>query len=191
MENKLEFYATNRQKLHKWLEKNHNKRSEVWLIYYKKDTDKPSITYPESVEEAICFGWIDGLKKRIDDERYTHRFTPRKSRSKWSEINQKLAKKMIQENRMTPAGLLAYSQRQEYKKSTFQKNTSKEITLSEDVKSRLMSNIRAWENFQNLAPSHRRQYAGWIMSAKKPETRIKRVEESIALLEENSKLGMK
>lgn len=191
MEDKLEFYATNRLEWRKWLKKNHNKLREVWLVYYKKDTDKPSITYLESVEEAICFGWIDGLKKRIDDERYTHRFTPRKSKSKWSDINQKLAEKMIQENRMSQAGLLAYHQRQEYRKSTMQKTSSDEITLSEEVKSRLRSNKRAWENFQHLAPSHRRQYAGWIMSAKKPETRMKRMEESIALLEKNSKLGMK
>lgn len=191
MKDKLEFFARNRQEWRKWLAKNHAKMSEVWLIYYKKDTGKPSITYPESVEEAICFGWIDGLKKRIDHERYTHRFSPRKSKSKWSEINQKLAEKMIEEEKMTPTGLLSYRQRQEYKKTSIQKTPSSDIEFSKEVESQLRTNKKAWENFNQLAPSHRRQYAGWIMSAKKPETRMKRVAESIALLEKNSKLGMK
>lgn len=98
-------YVTRREEFRKWLEKNHKSRKEVWLIQYKKATKKPSINYVEAVEEALCFGWIDGLEKRMDDERYALRFSPRRPRSNWTETNKDRARKMIAEGKMTEAGL--------------------------------------------------------------------------------------
>jgi uncharacterized protein YdeI (YjbR/CyaY-like superfamily) len=111
---KPQFHASSREEWRSWLEKNHAGAKEVWLVYYKKHTGKPSIGYTDSLEEAICFGWIDGLKKSVDEERYAYRFSPRKPKSKWSPRNTKLAKKMIEEKKMTPAGLAAFKQRTGY-----------------------------------------------------------------------------
>ncbi|MCB0666683.1 MAG: YdeI/OmpD-associated family protein [Saprospiraceae bacterium] len=191
MEDKLQVYATSRQKWRKWLEKNHAKNDEAWLIYYKKATGKPSVTYRESVEEAICFGWIDGIKKRIDDERYTHRFSPRNSKSKWSDLNIRLAENMIRENKMTEAGLKVFKRKQKYEESVVEMTRAKEIELTPEIERILKSNKRAWMNYQKLSPSHRKQYAAWLTTAKRPETIQKRIKEAIHLLENDEKLGMK
>ena len=111
---KSELYVSNRKEWRSWLKKNNAKVEEMWLIYFKKHTGKPSINYMDSVEEALCFGWIDGLKKRIDKQKYAYRFTPRKSGSKWSPLNIKLAKRMIEEGKMTRAGLEVFNQRMTY-----------------------------------------------------------------------------
>lgn len=191
MEDKLQVYATSREKWRKWLEKNHAKNDEVWLIYFKKATGKPSVTYRESVEEAICFGWIDGIKKRIDDERYTHRFSPRRSQSKWSDLNIRLAEKMIRENKMTEAGLEIFKRKRKYKESVVEMIQAREIELTPEIETILKSNKKAWLNYQKLAPSHRKQYAAWLTTAKRPETIQKRIKEAINLLENDEKLGMK
>ena len=174
-----------------WLQENHAVRSEVWLAFYKKHTGKPSVAYRDSVEEAICFGWIDGLKRRLDDERYAHRFTPRRPHSKWSPLNVRLAEKMIAEGQMTPPGQAAFEQREAYSDSFTQARQTDEIPLPPEMEQALRSNRKAWRNYVALAPGYRKQYAGWLASAVKPETREKRLREAIQLLEENRKLGMK
>jgi len=174
-----------------WLQENHATCSEAWLAFYKKHTGKPSVPYRESVEEAICFGWIDGLKKRIDEECYAHRFTPRKPNSKWSPLNISLAEKMIAQGKMTAAGRAAFDRREKYAESFLQARQSDEVQLPPDLERALQSNPKAWRNFSALAPGYRKQYAGWLASAIKPETREKRLREAIALLEQNRKLGMK
>lgn len=191
MEEKLWISAASRKEWRDWLRENHNKVDEAWLIYFKKATGKASISYPDSVEEAICFGWIDGLKKRIDEERYTHRFSPRRPGSRWSEINIHLAEKMIREEKMTAAGLECFHNRREYKKQVVALINTKEIRLPPEIEEALKSNEKAWKNYQQLAPSHRKQYAAWLSLAKKPETRQKRITEAIRLLEQDEKLGMK
>lgn len=183
--------VSSRKQWRSWLKKNHAKAEEVWLVYFKKHTGKPSINYTDSVEEALCFGWIDGLKKSIDEQKYAYRFTPRKPRSKWSPLNIKLAKKMIAEGRMTQAGLVAFEQRIAYDKEILKARDAKEISLTSEIEKTLKANKKAWENFNNLAPSYRKQYVGWLRSAKKQETRKRRIEEAIGLLAENKKLGMK
>lgn len=102
-------YVKKRGEWRKWLEKNHQKESEIWLVYYKKHTKKPSIPYNDAVEEALCFGWIDSSEKRIDKERYAQRFTPRKPKSNWSESNKERVRKLIVQGKMTPAGLAAFN----------------------------------------------------------------------------------
>lgn len=183
--------ARNRAEWRTWLESNHSKVGEIWLVYYKKHTKKPTITYLDSVEEALCFGWIDGIKKRIDDERYTHRFTPRKKNSKWSPTNINIAKRMINSNRMTKVGLQAYNKRIEYASEFLKIHSSFENKFPTDIEQKLRMNKIAWNNFNNLAPSHRKQYILWMNSAKKEETKQKRLSEAIKLLEQNKTLGMK
>ncbi|MBK7212324.1 MAG: YdeI/OmpD-associated family protein [Bacteroidales bacterium] len=172
-----------------WLEKNHDSVSEFWIIYYKKHTAKPSIYYREALEEALCFGWIDGRVNSIDDEKYIQRFTPRRPNGNWSEVNINLALKLREEGKMHASGL------------RFQdrwipgEGSSVNRVLSE-------SNITEWqqalqafpvaaESFSKLPASHRKQYLQYVTEAKRPETRQKRMAESIALLEKGEKLGPK
>lgn len=184
-------FASDRKTWRAWLAENHASVSEAWLVYYKKHTGKPSVGYLDSVREALCFGWIDGLKKRIDDETYAHRFTPRKPRSKWSPQNIRLAKELIELGLMTEAGLSAFEQRVNYDEEVLEKIRADEIDLSEETETALRANQKAWENFEHLAPGYRKQYVAWLQTAKRPETRKKRLEEAIRLLEANRKLGMK
>jgi len=174
-----------------WLQKNHDRRNEIWLVYFKQHTGKPTISYRDSVEEAICFGWIDGLKKSIDEERYAHRFTPRRPGSKWSPLNIRLAEKMKAAGAMMPAGLQAFERRKSYDAELLRHRQSNEVALPEDIEQALRSNQTAWTNYQALAPGYRKQYAGWLSSAVRPETRQKRLREALRLLEQNRKLGMK
>lgn len=185
------FEAKNRKEWRNWLEKNHSTTKEIWLVYYKKHTKKETITYKESVEEAICFGWIDGIKKKVDDERYTHRFTPRKKNSKWSTINIEIAEKMIKSGKMTAEGLNVYKKRKEYEKDLLKIRSSIDDSLTHEIEQLIKRNKLAWNNFKNLAPSYRKQYILWINSAKREETKQKRLSEAIKLLEQNKKLGLK
>lgn len=126
---KQELCVSSREEWRSWLKKDQARTEEVWLVYYKKHTGTLSISYMDSVEEALCFGWIDGIKKRIDEEKYTHRFTPRKSKSKWSEINVRLAKKMIDEGKMTPLGFTVFEQRLDYGDDILEARRAKELPL--------------------------------------------------------------
>lgn len=186
-----ELYVTNRVDWRTWFRKNYGSKKEVWLIYYKKHTGKPSIPYDDSIEEAICFGWIDNIIKRIDDEKFVRKFTPRKAKSKWSEVNKKRARKMMKEGKMTEAGLAKI---REVKKSGEWFKVAplrKELVIPPYMKEALAKNKRALDNFSNLAKSYKRQYVGWISSAKREETRRRRLAEAIRLLEKNERLGMK
>jgi uncharacterized protein YdeI (YjbR/CyaY-like superfamily) len=174
-----------------WLSKNHKEAVEVWLIYYKKRAGKPTVTYRESVEEAICFGWIDGIKKTIDDERYRHRFSPRRRGSRWSPLNIRLAREMIDRGLMSDAGLACFEQREEYNESFLREREKPGWALPPEMEQALRDHPPAWENFERLAPGYRKQYAGWLVTAKKPETRERRLAEAIHLLRQNKKLGMK
>jgi len=171
--------------------KNHDRQSEVWLVYYKKHTGKATIRYTESVEEALCFGWIDGLKKRIDEQRYAHRFTPRKRNSKWSALNIKLARKLIEEGKMTATGLTSFEQRKTYDGDFLASKDSAGLVMPAAIEKTLQKNNSAWKNFNALSPGYRKQYIAWLSSAKKPQTRERRLKEAIELLVENKKLGMK
>jgi uncharacterized protein YdeI (YjbR/CyaY-like superfamily) len=183
--------ASSRSEWRAWLADNHAIENEVWLVYFKKHTGKPSVTYMESVKEALCFGWIDGIKKSIDDETYMHRFTPRKPGSKWSPLNINLAGELIEAGQMTEAGLKAFEQRQEYDDELLKAIKSKDIPLSPEIEKRLKANQKAWDYFNQLAPGYRRQYVGWLQGAKRSETTEKRLKEAIELLASNKKLGMK
>ena len=188
---KPQLCVSSRDEWRSWLQQNHEKADLVWLVYFKKHTGKPSISYAESVEEALCFGWIDSTKKRIDDERYTHKFTPRRAKSNWSPLNIKRAKRLIDEGKMTRAGLELFDRRVDYDDEFTEARASKELPIPAEIEAALKSNGDAWKNFTSLAPGYRKQYVGWLTTAKKPETRARRLEEAIRLLEDNKKLGMK
>ena len=180
---------TTRQEWRKWLEDHHNSETEVWLIYFKKHTGKPTIPYDDAVEEALCFGWIDGLVKRLDQERYTQRYTPRKKKSIWSESNKARVKKMISEGKMTPAGLALVELAK--KSGEWDKASSREMpTVPPDLKKALAGNPKAEENFNNFAPSYWKQYLWWVDSAKREETRQRRIREVVKRAEENRKPGI-
>lgn len=184
-------YVTNRKEWREWLEKNFTTEKEVWLIFYKKHIEKPKILYDDAVEEAICFGWIDSIIKKIDDEKYARKFTPRAKGSGWSELNKKRAEAMIAIGRMTEAGLQKIEEAKRngiWSKASAQR---KEFELSPEYEKILKSNKKAWHNFNSLAPSHKKNYIGWVMSAKREETRKSRFNEVLRCLEQNKKLGLK
>ena len=187
----LEVCVLNRADWRSWLEENHDSVQAVWLVFYKKHTGKSDLTYRDSLEEALCFGWIDGVRRSIDEEKYACRFTPRRKRSKWSAFNLKLVDRLISEGMMSPAGMEAYKRRETHDAAILEARNSSEIQLTPEVEKTLKENKVAWKNYQKLAPSYRKQYAGWLQSAKRPETREKRLQEALKLLEENKKLGMK
>lgn len=184
-------YVKSRDEWRSWLQNNHAAEKEIWLIYYKKHTGKPRIPYDDAVEEALCFGWIDSIIKRIDDEKYARKYTPRKDKSIWSEVNKKRAEKMIKQGRMTEAGLIKIQKAK--KNGEWYKTTSKidRPAILPDLKNALAANKDADRNFNNFAPSYQKQFIGWIASAKKEETRERRIKDTIKLAEQNKKPGMK
>jgi len=158
----------------KWFEKNHAKAQELLVGFYKKGSGKPSITWPESVDQALCFGWIDGIRKSIDDISYTIRFTPRKPRSIWSAINIKRVEELIKLGLMKPAGLEAFQKRNEERSGVYsfeQKNHK----LDGAYEKKFRANKKAWTFFQSQPPWYQRTSIWWVMSAKKEETRLKRL----------------
>jgi uncharacterized protein YdeI (YjbR/CyaY-like superfamily) len=185
-----QIYFKDRKEWRKWLEENYDKEKEIWLIYFKKHTKKTRIPYDDAVEEALCFGWIDSIVKRIDNEKYMQKFTPRKSKSLWSEANKKRVKMMIDQGRMTEAGLNKI--REARKSGSWTESTpifdSRQVP--EELKQAFSRNKKAYEFYRNLTPTYKKQYNWWIISATRKETRQKRVLKAIELLEENRKLEM-
>jgi uncharacterized protein YdeI (YjbR/CyaY-like superfamily) len=157
-----------------WLEKNHATATELWVGFYKKDSGKPSITWPESVDQALCFGWIDGIRKRVDEISYQIRFTPRRPGSIWSAINIKRAKELLEQRRMRPTGLKAFAARIENKSGIYSYE-QRSTELSQPYARLLKKNKAAWNFFQAQSPSYRKMIGWWIISAKKEETRLARL----------------
>ncbi|MDZ7771266.1 MAG: YdeI/OmpD-associated family protein [Balneolaceae bacterium] len=170
-----------------WLKKNHDQKDVQWVGYYKVATGKASIRWEESVEEALCYGWIDGLRKSIDEERYMIRFTPRRAGSHWSQKNIDTVQKLLEEDRMQPAGLQAWKQREEAKsgQASFEKE---EVSLKKEYEHRIRANPKAWEFFENLAPGYTRTSIHWVMSAKQEKTRQRRLAILIKSCEKGEKI---
>ncbi len=158
----------------KWLKANYAKATELWLGYYKVNSGKPSITYKQSVEEALCYGWIDGICKSIDTESYMQRFTPRKANSIWSNVNINSVKNLIEEGRMQPAGLAAFEKRTE-KKSGVYAFEQGDLTFGPFEKI-FKKNKEAWAFFQSQPPSYTKPAMWWVINAKREETKIKRLQ---------------
>jgi uncharacterized protein YdeI (YjbR/CyaY-like superfamily) len=162
----------------KWLERHHHVTKELWVGFYKKDSGKPSITWPESVDEALCVGWIDGLRKRVDEVSYMIRFTPRKPESTWSVININRVKVLRRVGRMQPAGLKAFRARREYRSGIYSYE-QRSAELPEPYAAGLKRNKIAWEFFRAQPPGYRKLASWWIVSAKREETRLKRLKRLI------------
>ena len=163
----------------KWLEKNHDKETELVVGFYKVGSGKPSITWSQSVDQALCFGWIDGVRKSIDGDSYTIRFTPRKSSSIWSAVNIAKIKELTKNGLMHPSGLAAFNKRQDSKSGIYSFEKA-EISFSPAFEKLFKANKKAWKYFQDLAPSYRKTSMNWVMSAKQPATQLKRINQLIA-----------
>lgn len=162
-----------------WLQKYHKTATELWVGYYKKETGKPTITWQESVDEALCFGWIDGIRKSFDADSYMNRFTPRRSGSTWSAINARRATELIEEGRMRPAGATAFAAR-DSAKTERQSSDRANPQLDAARERAFKANQRAWEFFQAQPPGYRRLALWWIVSAKREETRTQRFDRLLA-----------
>ena len=159
-----------------WLERHHPTAGELLVGFYKKGSGRPSITWPESVDEALCFGWIDGVRRTIDDESYSIRFTPRRPRSNWSAVNIRRVAELTKLGRMRPAGLRAFEARDPKRSAIYSFEQRKEAQkLSPEYQATLEANKKAWAFFQSQAPYYQRTASWWVMSAKKEETRLKRL----------------
>ena len=171
----------------KWLKDNHDKEEVLWVGYYKKATGIPSMTWPESVDQALCYGWIDGLRKSVDEKRYKIRFTPRRPTSVWSAVNIKKMEELTQAGLMQPAGLAIYAKRKD-KKSRGYSYEQNEVELAPEYESKIKENVTAWTFFENLAPSYKKASIRWVMSAKREETRLRRLRILIESSEEQQKI---
>ena len=167
----------------KWFEAHHVSAPELWVGFYKKTSGKPSITWPQSVDEALCFGWIDGIRKSIDDVSYKIRFTPRQRRSTWSAVNIKRAQQLIDQGLVRPAGLKAFAAREENRSGiySYEQRTPE---LPNQYGKKLKKDLAAWKFFRAQPPSYRKAANWYVLSAKKEETRLKRLD---ALIEYSAK----
>lgn len=178
------FFATPAE-FRAWLEEHHADAAELLVGFLKKGSGRPSITWPESVDEALCFGWIDGVRKRIDDERYTIRFTPRKARSTWSAVNVRRVAELAELGRMRPAGLAAFGRRSGDRTGVYSYEQRQKAELGDDRERRFRANGKAWEWFACQPAWYRRAATWWVISAKREDTRERR----LATLIEDSAAG--
>jgi uncharacterized protein YdeI (YjbR/CyaY-like superfamily) len=175
-------FAKDRAEWRRWLAKNGTRIEEIWVVFYKKATGKTGVSYDHAVEEALCFGWIDGLKKSLDEECYAFRFTPRKPKSQWSPSNLARMERLIKEGKMTPAGLKLY--RSDERRDVAPMPTEMPGGLAD----RFRKQRRAWSNYEKFPPGYRRLTAGWVASAKKEETRLKRLNKLIEFSARNERM---
>ncbi len=174
----------------RWLCANHDRVDAVWVVFYKKHVDKPTATYNDAVEEALCFGWIDGTKQRIDDERYMHRFTPRRPGSRWSETNRKRVDRLRASGKMTAAGQRLIDEAK--RSGTWGwKPEAARFEMAHAFSAALEADPNAQAFWNTLAPSYQRQFITWIGTAKREATRERRIAESLGLLRRGERLEMR
>jgi uncharacterized protein YdeI (YjbR/CyaY-like superfamily) len=180
-------YCATREEWRAWLEENHDNCKGIWLIYYKKGSGKPRVPYDDAVEEALCFGWIDSTVKRIDEEKYAQRYTPRKPDSGWSELNTRRMEQLIKDGRMTEAGL------SKFKDPAAHRSTTRDLdyVTPRGFMEALEKDPKALSYFMKLPPSQTKLFFRWINSAKREETKQKRITESVELLAQGKKLSDK
>lgn len=160
-----------------WLEKNHARETELWVGFHKVSTGKPSITWPQSVDEALCFGWIDGVRKSVDEERYMIRFTPRKTKSNWSNVNIKRVDELTKLGLMSEAGLKVFNGRDAKREYSYEQ--TRQAEFSDELAKKFRANKKAWTFFEAQPPGYRKTLTFWVMSPKKEETRLSRLEKLI------------
>ncbi len=173
-----------------WLADNHGVVKGIWLLFHKKHTGKPALAYEEAVEEALCFGWIDGILKRIDDEKHMIRFCPRRKNSVWSQHNKKRVRKLIEAGRMTEAGLAKVKEAKangQWEEAALREDATR---VPPELTAALARNEKARQHFATLAPSYRKQFVYWVTSAKRDQTRQKRIAETVRRLATGKRPGM-
>ena len=180
-------YFSSTDEFRQWLPDNHTKEQEILVGFYKVSTGKPSMTWSESVDVALCFGWIDGIRRSIDSESYCIRFTPRNPKSIWSNVNIDKVEKLIQNGQMTEAGLAIYNQRQNEKSGIYSFENDNR-TLDNELETMFSENTPAWNFFINIAPSYRKTAIHWVMSAKQRKTQFSRLEKLIQLSSEGKRI---
>ncbi len=175
-----------------WLTRYHDKEDQgIWLIFLKNAGHRPCLRYEEAVEEALCFGWIDSVVRKMDDRLYMRKFTPRRSGSGWSKLNKARAQKMIQEGKMTEFGLVKINEAKESGHWDRDAGLDIDFSMPEALARALSRNTKAKAAFDQLAPSCQKHYIGWIATAKRQETLNRRIQETLALLVQGEKLGLK
>jgi len=185
-------YFSDRQGWRDWLSRNHDRQADgVWLVYYKQHSNKPSIDYDHSVEEALCFGWVDSLIRKLDEDRYARKFTPRKPDSQWSESNRKRVAKLIDQGLMTQAGMSLVEAAKTSGAWDADPRSGVSDNLSPEFARALENSHAARMFFDSLTSAQRRHYVLWVNQAKREATTLKRIKESIRMLERGEKLGMK
>lgn len=172
-------FFKNEIEFRKWLEKNHENETELLVGYYKVNSNKESMTWSQSVDQALCFGWIDGVRKSIDEESYCIRFTPRKTTSIWSAVNIQKIENLMKLGLMQPAGIKIFASRKEHKSKVYTYE-NEEVMLTSAFEIEFQKNKKAWDYFLTLAPSYRKSSTNWVMSAKLESTRLKRLNQLIA-----------
>jgi uncharacterized protein YdeI (YjbR/CyaY-like superfamily) len=180
-------YLTSRADWRSWLETHHASERELWLIFYKNG--QANIPLEGAIEEALSFGWIDSIIQKIDEERYARLFTPRTNTAKWSALNRRRVQKLIAEGRMTPAGLALLPA--DWDQEPVERPHPEREELPEFIRQGLEGNPQAKTYFESLPPSHKRMYLGWILDAKRDETRLKRLAEALRNLEQGKRMGLK
>jgi uncharacterized protein YdeI (YjbR/CyaY-like superfamily) len=178
-------YFTSPDELRDWFDANHETATELWHGSYKKATGKPTVTWSEAVDEALCVGWIDSVRYSLDAERSAQRFTPRRRGSNWSAVNIAKIKALTEAGRMKPAGLAAFEVRTEARSAIYSYEQRHLAALAAEEEAAFRANEEAWDRFQALPPSYRRTAIYWVVTAKKPETRVRR----LATLIEDSAAG--
>ncbi len=186
-----QLYFKTREEWREWFSHNHDRQSGIWLLFYRKGSEKPVLNYEESVEEALCYGWIDSIIKNLDQERYARKFTPRQPDSTWSDLNKKRVQKMIEQGRMTRFGQSKIDAARQSGQWDKPDRPPVNLELPLELKKALEKNYKAKAFFERLAPSYQKNYIAWIRMARRPGTRERRTKESIALLEKGEKLGLK
>jgi uncharacterized protein YdeI (YjbR/CyaY-like superfamily) len=180
------FFSTQNE-FREWLKKHNKKETELLVGFYKVGSDKPSMTWPQSVDQALCFGWIDGVRKSIDKESYSIRFTPRKSSSIWSAININKIEELNRSGLMTPAGQKAFELRTENRSRVYS-HEKDPVDLALNYEKQFKMNKLAWNFFNEQAPSYKKVMRHWIMSAKQEKTRLSRLEKTIKLSEQQKRM---
>lgn len=186
----MRFTPKSRKSWRSWLQKNHAVRDEVWLVFYKRHTGKPTLSYNDAVEEALCFGWIDGVKRSVDNERYMHRFSPRTPESRWSESNRKRVARLESAGQIMPPGKRAIEAAR--RNGLWSASTPNiDLTMPAELSARLGRSKKAAAFFDSLGPSYQKQYIAWIVTAKREDTKKRRLDEAMELLSRGKKLGMR
>lgn len=180
-------YFSKPAELRKWLERHHATEPELWVGFHKKHTGVPSLTWPESVDEALCFGWIDGIRKSVDEDRYVIRFTPRKPKSNWSNVNIKRVAELTKLGRMTPAGLKAFEERDRKRDYSYEETRSRSFTPEQEKAFR--ANRKAWKFFEEQPPGYRKTLIYWVTSAKKEATQTSRLQKLIDACAAGRRMG--